>query len=166
VPTGSKVSLPDIDWEKSRQTLLLVLDTECRYCTASAPFYQQIVRESANNHRVQLIAAFPQEISKGKQYLNDLNVPITEVRQSSLNALGVKGTPTLILINSKAEVLRSWPGKLSSEEEKEVLLKIGSLNASSVLKPARETSLGVLFQARPRSLIIKLRRLSTVGSHE
>jgi thioredoxin-related protein len=144
VPAGSKVSLPDVDWEKSGQTLLLVLDTGCGYCTASAPFYQQIVRESANNRRVQLIAAFPQEISKSKQYLNDLNVPIAEVRQSSLNALGVKGTPTLILINSKAEVLRSWPGKLSAEEEKEVLLKIGSLNA--VLKAARKPASAFSFR--------------------
>lgn len=136
VPTGSKVSLPDIDWEKNGQTLLLVLDTGCPYCTASVPFYQQIARETAHNRRVQLIAAFPQEISKSKQYLNELNVPIDEVRKSSLNALGVKGTPTLILINSKGEVLRSWPGQLSPEQEKEVLLKIGSLNASSVLDPA------------------------------
>jgi len=126
VPAGSKVSLPDIDWEKNGQTLLLVLDTGCAYCTASAPFYQQIVRESAHNRGVQLIATFPQEISKSKQYLKDHNVSIDEVRQSSLNAVGVKGTPTLILINSKAEVLRSWPGQLSPEAEKEVLLKISS----------------------------------------
>lgn len=126
VPTGSKISLPDIDWENNGQTLLLVLDTGCQYCTASAPFYQRIVRETAHNRRVRLIATFPQEISEGKQYLRDLNVPIDEVRQSSLNALGVKGTPTLILVNSKAEVLQSWPGQLSSEAEREVLLKIGS----------------------------------------
>jgi len=128
VAAGSKVSLPDIDWEKNGQTLLLVMDTECKYCTASAPFYQQLVRESARNRRVQLIATFPQEISKSKQYLNNLNVPIEEVRQSSLNALGVKGTPTLILVNNKAEVLRSWPGQLSPEAEKEVLVKIGSVD--------------------------------------
>ena len=125
VPVGSKVSLPDIDWEKNGQTLLLVLDTGCAYCTASAPFYQQIVR---HNRGVQLIATFPQEISKSKQYLNDHNVPIDEVRQASLNSLGVKGTPTLILINSKAEVLRSWPGQLSTDTEKEVLSNIGALN--------------------------------------
>ncbi len=125
VPVGSKVSLPDTDWEKNGQTLLLVLDTGCQYCTASAPFYQQVVR---HNRGVQLIATFPQEISKSKEYLNDHNVPINEVRQSSLNALGVKGTPTLILVNNKAEVVRSWPGQLSPEAEKEVLLKIGSVN--------------------------------------
>jgi len=128
VAVGSKIFLPDIDWEKNGQTLLLVLDTGCQYCTASAPFYQQVVRESAHNRGVQLIATFPQEISQSKQYLNDHNVPIDEVRQSSLSALGVKGTPTLILVNSKAEVLRSWPGQLSPEAEKEVLLKIGAVN--------------------------------------
>ena len=125
VAVGSKVSLPDIDWEKNGQTLLLVLDTGCAYCTGSAPFYQQIVR---HNRGVQLIATFPQEINKSKQYLNDHNVPIDEVRQASLNSLGVKGTPTLILINSKAEVLRSWPGQLSADAEKEVLSNIGALN--------------------------------------
>jgi len=128
VPVGSKVPLPDIDWEKNGQTLLLVLDTGCQYCTASAPFYQQMVRETAHNRSIQLVATFPQEISKSKQYLNEHNVPIDEVRQSSLNALGVKGTPTLILVNNKAEVLRSWPGQLSPEAEKEVLLKIGSVD--------------------------------------
>jgi hypothetical protein len=40
----------------------------------------------------------------------------------------VKGTPTLILVNNKAEVLRSWPGQLSPEAEKEVLVKIGSVD--------------------------------------
>ena len=132
VPPGSKVSLPDIDWEKNGQTLLLVLDTGCAYCTASAPFYQQLVRESAHNRRVQLIAALPQEISSSKQYLSGLNVPIDEIRQSPLSALGVKGTPTLILINNKGEVMQSWPGKLSTEKEREVLLKLGSLNSSSL----------------------------------
>lgn len=131
VPTGSKVSLPDVDWEKNGQTLLLVLDTGCAYCTASAPFYQEIARETANNRRVQLIAALPQQISNSKQYLSGLNVPINEIRQSTLTALGVKGTPTLILINGKGEVMQSWPGKLSSDKEREVLLKLDSLISAS-----------------------------------
>jgi thioredoxin-related protein len=123
--------LPDVDWEKNGQTLLLVLDTGCAYCTASAPFYKEIARETANNRRVQLIAALPQEISNSKQYLSGLNVPINEIRQSTLTALGVKGTPTLILINGKGEVMQSWPGRLSSDKEREVLLRLDSLNSAS-----------------------------------
>src|SRR5215210_6990053 len=80
VAAGRRVSLPDVDWANNEQTLLLVLDKGCPYCTASAPFYQQIARETAQKPRVQLIAVLPQDISEGKQYLSDLNVPIYEVR--------------------------------------------------------------------------------------
>jgi Thioredoxin-like domain len=125
VPAGSTVSLPGVDWEKNEQTLLLVLDTGCAYCTASSALYQQIVREAAQHQRVKLIAVLPQDVSNSKQYLSDLNVSINDVRQSSLQALGVKGTPTLILVNSKAEVVNSWPGKLPPAKEREVLRHIG-----------------------------------------
>jgi len=122
VPAGTTVSLPGVDWQHNRETLLLVLDTGCPYCTASAPFYQQIVRENARQRKVQLIAVLPQDVRESKQYLSNLNVPIDEVRQSDFDVLGVKGTPTLILINSKGKVMRSWAGKLPPEEEREVLI--------------------------------------------
>lgn len=121
VAVGRTISLPDVDWKTNEQTLLLVLDTGCRYCTASASFYQQIAREKRS---VRLIAVFPQDAGQSKQYLSDLNVPIDEVRQSGIEILGVKGTPTLILINNKGEVVRSWAGKLPPEEEREVLTQI------------------------------------------
>ena len=118
LPAGSTVSLSGVDWAKNGQTLLFVLDTGCRYCTASAPFYQEIVRQK---RMAQLVAVLPQDIQVSKKYLNDLNVSIDDVKQSRLEAMGVKGTPTLILVNSAGKVVRSWPGKLSPEEEREVL---------------------------------------------
>src|SRR5262249_16332935 len=124
VPAGTKVSLPGVDWEDNGKTLLLVLDTKCRYCTASAPFYQQLAREAAQNRSVKLIAVLPQDISESKQYLSSLNVPIDEVRQAEFKVLGVQGTPTLILVNKNSEVMRSWPGKLALETETEVLKQI------------------------------------------
>ena len=124
VAPGGKVSLPNVDWANNEQTLLLVFDKGCPYCTASAPFYQQMVRETDQKRTVQLIAVLPQDISEGKQYLSDLNVSIPEVRQSEFKALGVRGTPTLILVNRNGEVVQSWAGKLSSKEETEVLKRL------------------------------------------
>src|SRR5215475_6692607 len=69
VSAGRNVSLPSVDWENNGETLLLVLDTKCGYCRASAPFYQEIAREASQNHGVQLIAVLPQSISESKQYL-------------------------------------------------------------------------------------------------
>ena len=128
VSAGRSVALPGVEWENNGETLLLVLDKGCAYCRASAPFYQEIAREAAQNPGVQLIAVLPQSVSESKQYLSDLNVPINEVRQSNFEALSVQGTPTLILVNRKGEVKQSWPGKLPPEQETEVLKRIRKEN--------------------------------------
>lgn len=118
---GTKVNLYGIDWEKNQQTLLLVLDEKCRFCTESAPFYQRLTRE---NTKVHLVAVLPQDVATSRKYLLSLSVPIEGIRQSSLDALGVEGTPTLILVNGKGEVIEAWAGKLPPEEETEVLKRI------------------------------------------
>jgi thiol-disulfide isomerase/thioredoxin len=130
VPAGKRVSLPGIDWGQNGQTLLLVLQKGCPYCAVSAHFYQQLAQEQVANGRVQLVAVLPEKVPESKQYLSDLNVPIDEVRQSELDALGVQGTPTLILVNGKGEVTESWAGKLPPEKETEVLRRIQEKNST------------------------------------
>ena len=124
VAAGSNMSLPGVDWRRNGQTLLLVLDTKCPHCMASAPFYQELARVAAQNRGVQLVAVLPQDIRESKQYLSDLSVPIDDVRQSGFNELGVQGTPTLILVNQQGRVEQSWPGKLPPDQETEVLERI------------------------------------------
>jgi thioredoxin-related protein len=124
VSAGKKLSLPSVDWKTNGATLLLVLDTSCAYCKASAPFYQQLTRAAANNNEVHLIAVLPQDVLESKQYLNTLNVSIDEIRQAKFAELGTQGTPTLILVNRNGEVEQSWPGKLPPEQETEVLQRI------------------------------------------
>ena len=125
VAAGSNVSLQGIDWGKNGQTLLLVLDTKCAYCTASAPFYQELARTAAQKRSVELVAVLPQDVRESKQYLSDLKVPIDQVRQSAFDVLRVQGTPTLILVDQNGKVEQSWPGKLPPEQETEVLNRIG-----------------------------------------
>jgi len=125
VAAGTKVSLPEVDWAQNGKTLLLVLQKGCRYCKQSAPFYQRLVKETATNRTIRLVAVLPQDVADGTQYLRDLDVPIDEVRQAALETLKVQGTPTLILVNSKGEVVESWAGKLPSDKETEVLNRLG-----------------------------------------
>jgi thioredoxin-related protein len=124
VPVGTKVALPEIDWAQNKQTLLVVLQKGCHFCAESAPFYQRLAQETAAKSPVRLVAVLPQEVAEGKQYLSSLNVPINEVRQAKLDALGVQGTPTLILVNDKGEVVDSWVGKLPADKETEVIKRI------------------------------------------
>jgi hypothetical protein len=128
---GTKLSLPDVDWTKSRQTLLLVLSRDCHFCSESAPFYRRLVRETAEWRDVRLMVVIPQEINEGKRYLNDLGVSIDQIRQAPLSLIGVTGTPTLILVNESGLVTAAWVGQLPPDRESEVLTKLQSDRASN-----------------------------------
>lgn len=118
--------MPGVDWSNNNQTLLLVLQKGCHFCTESAAFYQRLVRETAGHGSIHLIAVLPQAPDESKKYLDDLGVAIDEVKQAKLDSIGVQGTPTLILVNDKGVVMTSWVGKLSADGEAEVLRRLVS----------------------------------------
>jgi hypothetical protein len=126
ISAGTMVSLPGVDWGVQGKTLVFALQKGCHFCSESAPFYQRLVRETREQSGLHLLAVLPQETDDARQYLSELNVPIQEVRQSPLRALGVSGTPTLILVDSHGAVIKSWVGKLTSEQETEVLNMVRS----------------------------------------
>lgn len=47
VAAGTKINLTDVDWAKNGRTLLLVLSTDCKFCSAGAPFYQHLAKKRA-----------------------------------------------------------------------------------------------------------------------
>ena len=122
--SGDRVPLEGIEWLKNGHTILLVLQKECRYCTESAPFYQRLITETANRADVKLIALFPQTVTEGKQYLDEIGVNISDVRQVSPKQVKVSGTPTLILVNESGVAVDIWKGKLPPEAESQVLRKL------------------------------------------
>lgn len=126
ISAGTKVTLPGVDWGRNGKTLLLVLQKGCHFCSESAPFYQQLVRETSGRPDLAVMAVLPQATDEAKQYLGELNVPVQDVRQAALGSLGVSGTPTLLLIDNQGAVLQAWVGKLPAEQENEVLRKVRS----------------------------------------
>jgi hypothetical protein len=121
IPAGTKIPMTGVDWSKNGKTLLLVLQKGCHFCSESAPFYQRLVRETSEHSGVQLIAALPQDVNEGKQYLNDLGVQVNEVKQASLSSLGIMGTPTILLVDKNGVITDSWIGKLAPDGESSVL---------------------------------------------
>jgi hypothetical protein len=121
IKIGSRISLPDVDWELKNRTLLLMLSTTCHFCSESAGFYNQIVAETRSKGRIGLIAVFPQDIISATNYLDKIGVPLHLVHQASFVALGVPGTPTLILVSNKGIVENVWTGSLSVEKQREVM---------------------------------------------
>ena len=121
---GTKISQPDLDFSKSDKNLLLMLSNSCRYCTESAPFYKRLVQERTNRDSFRLTAVLPQPVSEGRTYLNGLGVNIDDIKQLSPGAIKVRGTPTLLLVNSAGVVTQEWLGILPPETENEVLSRL------------------------------------------
>lgn len=120
---GTKVNLPDVDWVRQSKTLILVLESTCRYCNESAPFYRRLTQEIQGKN-VSLIAVFPTKVEESRKHLNELGLSSLEVKQASLDMLQVIGTPTVILTNDKGEVTHSWVGKLSVDKELDLISKL------------------------------------------
>ena len=115
--TPSVASL-DIAWNQNGQTLILALSRNCHFCTESAPFYKQLSQSKGNTH---LVALLPQSVEEGREYLEHLGVSVDQVKQFSLEEIGVSGTPTLLLVDTSGVIKNRWVGKLSPEQEATVL---------------------------------------------
>jgi len=121
---GDRVTLANVDWSKNNSSLLLVLSEGCKYCTDSGAFYRRLAKVRAEQNAIRMIAVLPQTVGDGQKYLNSLDVSVDEVRQAPLNALGIRGTPTLLLVNNAGIVTDIWIGKLPPEKEDEVLNRL------------------------------------------
>lgn len=108
-----------MDWSKNGQTLVLAISTQCHFCKESTPFYRRLEQEVGK--RIKIIAALPQPVADAEQYLKGEGVRVDQVKQISPMALGVRGTPTMLLVNSGGVVTRVWSGKLPPEEQDQVL---------------------------------------------
>lgn len=132
IAIGEKVNFDQINWASNKNTLLMVLSKDCRFCTESIPFYQKVNQEFANSPSVKIAAAFPQDVPTAQEYLKTNKLDITQVYQASPNAFSVGGTPTLILVDENGKVVETWFGKLmSSADEEKVLNRLRSLSSNS-----------------------------------
>jgi thioredoxin-related protein len=120
---GKQVSLPDENWSAQSKTVVLALQTTCRFCHESAPFYKRLI-ESAKGKNIKFVAVFPQAIEESTAYLNKLGLTGLEAKQAPISQLEASGTPTLILTNERGEVISYWVGKLTPDKEIEVVNKV------------------------------------------
>jgi hypothetical protein len=125
VAAGEHFALKNVNWQESGNTVVFGISTTCHFCTESAPFYRELVQKCAAQ-RVRTIAVLPQPVDVSKAYLANEGVVVNEIRQEALPDLKIRGTPTLVLIDSKGIVKGVWIGKLSPDAEKELLAKVGA----------------------------------------
>jgi hypothetical protein len=117
---GSPVSVPGVEWNKTgRPTLVFGISTGCHFCSASAPFYKRLLTKTGAG--LSMMAVAPEPVDQTRLYLNRLGIPISNVRQAALADVGIRGTPTLVVVDRSGRVIKSWRGFLTPERERQVL---------------------------------------------
>jgi rhodanese-related sulfurtransferase len=124
IQQGTKLQLSGVDWQENGRTVVLAMAQGCPACAQSAQFYKRLLSEQAMAQSFQVTTLLPQSVSESRQYLAETGLPIKDVRQASLESLGVKIVPTLILADSDGVVIDMWTGKLTADEETEVLERL------------------------------------------
>jgi hypothetical protein len=121
---GKSISgqLPGVSWTNNHRTLVLALSTTCHFCKDSIPFYRKLNTVPTD---VKMVAVLPQPVAEARKYLVTAGVRVDDVKQVSLGTLGVRGTPTLLLVNDRGTVTDVWTGKLQSDQETQVVTALG-----------------------------------------
>ncbi len=113
----------ELGFEKARLTLVLVTSSTCRFCAESLPFYRKLV-PAARNAGARVLAVTAEEPTINANYLSSEGIRVDAAVSSTQNGLVFRGTPTLVVVGRDGTVVGSWAGKLSSEEEIQVLAAV------------------------------------------
>ena len=130
-PDGKQISLTGINFAQSKQTVMLVLDKNCRFCKQQVPFYRRLA-EQTRNRNVKLVIAFNHTRQDGQDFLREENIAASEVIRVRLKPLDIRGTPALLLLNHEGKIIGKWVGELSQLTE-DYIVSILGLDEQAIL---------------------------------
>lgn len=117
---GTEFRLAGARWSQSQRTVILVLSPTCASCEMSSGFYRALIdSEQPGNFRV--IAVSPEHPDVLRPHALELGIEkARELHQANLKTLGLRVTPTLIIVDSRGKVEAGWAGRLSLSQEQQV----------------------------------------------
>jgi len=128
IEKGEQVKLSgdaSADTQTAQATLVLALSTHCGFCQESVPFYQKLAAfKNSSPARVRLATVMTEPKEEIEDYLKKQGIAADAVFSMPVSQIGVKGTPTLLLLDGQNKLIESWVGKLNSQEESEVIAQL------------------------------------------
>lgn len=120
-------AIAGINYNGSPRTLLIAMNTHCKFCIASVPFYNRLVEELRKSGKaVHTVGVFPNPKEDVEKYVKEKHLNIETVAGGDLNSLGLINTPTMVFLDNNGKILSSWIGQLTPKGEKNVLDIINS----------------------------------------
>jgi hypothetical protein len=115
---GSTVHLTGVDFTRQDKTLVIAISSTCHFCQESQPFYRQLAKTPGLVDN--LVAVLPMPQHEAEDYVHASISPSLKAVSASLDAMGVTGTPTLLLVDRHGKVIKTWVGKLDDSAKKQV----------------------------------------------
>ena len=134
---GARFPVNGLDWTRSFQTLVIVLEQSCAICSENAPFYRLIQQNRSDSARTRLVVLLGGDPDKATAYLENLQLSFDQVKPVFLRDLkpyGLVGTPTAVLVNDEGIVTNLWSGSLTEPQQSEVLRALQIRVESAALK--------------------------------
>ena len=132
---GQVVKLSGYTPPSRESTLVLALSAHCHFCQANTPFYQKLAAfKSAAPNQLQLVAVLPEKQDEATAYIRGREIGTDAVLSMPLTQIGVKGTPTLLLLDSQGKLEDFWVGQLNDSQQKKVFDRLKK-DCSSCLSP-------------------------------
>jgi thioredoxin-related protein len=116
---GRSVVLSGVRFPKNQNSLLIAVSTSCHFCQDSLPLYKQITARSKG--QLNVVAVLPQSQPEATKFLRDAGVEADQVVSASLESIGVRGTPTVMLLDGNGKIQKAWVGRLDEKRKKELL---------------------------------------------
>lgn len=117
----SAPTLEGVDYRRQPSTVLLFVNSSCRFCTQSMPLYQTLAKDKKNKPGLKLVAVSAESVDVTRAYLNahDVSVDDIVVHASSIP------TPTLLLVDQAGIIQQNWVGWQDDTASRDLLQKIG-----------------------------------------
>jgi hypothetical protein len=119
------------------RTLLIIGAESCPYSRSSLEFDRRLLAVAARRNISVLLVA-PTK-SSAEWYAQKLSVPMSSTFVRDLAALGVRGTPTVLLLDADRRVQGLWVGSLPQSQEKILLARL--TGEEHVLEPPHWSSI-------------------------
>ena len=84
-------SIAGVDFTASTATVLLALRSDCRFCTASMPFYQRLLNTRPEGARIVVLSA--ESAPKSRAYLAQHGMTVDEIVIGPFPGLKISSTP-------------------------------------------------------------------------
>jgi hypothetical protein len=128
VHEGERVAVAGYDWSQTNATALLAISPRCHFCEESLPLYRtlgRVARRAKGSFRVIAVSKEPGETLA--KYLEQHGVNLQGVFTSSLSKLGVRGTPTVLVVDRNGVVQSVFVGKLDNGREGQLMSRVALL---------------------------------------